>query len=74
MALLGKCRICAAVAPTELRLIRFAAPKPGKPFASLEVCIDRTACRDRFEATGKPWPVRDPQPSFSPAAATTGGR
>jgi hypothetical protein len=40
-------------------LVEWADALPGMTWEHIGACDDRAACRDRVEAAGKAWPVRE---------------
>ena len=54
------CDICGDRSP-NVRAGLVAWLDPAQPFAAVDRCEDRAACRARVEAAGDEWPVYDPE-------------
>lgn len=54
------CLLCGTTdSATEAAMVEWAEPIGSTIWARLDRCTDRAACRQRLEAGGHPWEVRD---------------
>lgn len=74
------CVICGHDGDVRTGVVEWLEPQDGNVWTTLPRCHDRQACRDRLEAAGDVWPLRDhtrpspkPMPPSEAPPADVGG-